>query len=99
SLGNFIFQNDSVSVLPADFYEKYDLEHSNNISDAFDVRSGNNTKGFSTNKRFWESVIAVWEMEDDHTTNITLHPIELGYGEPRHKRGVPVLSDNEEILE
>lgn len=32
SLGNFIFQNDTVSCLPAEFYEKYGLGHDDHIS-------------------------------------------------------------------
>src|SRR5699024_4465114 len=87
SLGNFIFQNDSVASLPADFYEKFNLDHSHNISDAFDTRSSNDTKGFALNQKFWESVVAEWEMEGDKVTKIKLHPVELGFGSRRHQRG------------
>lgn len=98
SLGNFIFQNDSVSALPADFYEKYDLDHTSNVSDAFDARSEGDTKGFVMNKDFWESVIAQWEIHDNNVTTIKLYPVELGFGKPRHQRGWPELSHNESIL-
>jgi poly-gamma-glutamate synthesis protein (capsule biosynthesis protein) len=38
SLGNFIFQNETVTKLPYDFYESYDLKHTDTVADAFDAR-------------------------------------------------------------
>lgn len=99
SLGNFIFQNDTVSVLPADFYEKYGLSHQHHVADALDKRSENNTKGLGVNPYVWESVIAVWDMKGKDVTSIQLHPIELGFGLPRYERGWPKLTDNQKILE
>ncbi|WP_423801862.1 CapA family protein [Neobacillus sp. SAB-20_R2A] len=98
SLGNFIFQNETVSHLPADFYEKYQLDHSNNVADALDNRTRNNTIGFGVNHKIWESVIPVWKMEGKQVTEILLYPIELGYGQERYERGWPVLSENINIL-
>lgn len=99
SLGNFIFQNDSVSHLPADFYEKYHLEHRHNVADALDARSDFNAKGLGVNRHVWESMIPMWKMENGALTEITLYPIELGYGLPRYRRGWPSLSKNICILE
>ncbi|TCP20702.1 poly-gamma-glutamate synthesis protein (capsule biosynthesis protein) [Scopulibacillus darangshiensis] len=99
SLGNFIFQNDTVSALPADFYEKYGLDADANVADALDYRSSGGTKGLGTNKSVWESVIAMWEMEGGRVTKIKLYPISLGFGLPRYQRGWPVLSDDQSILE
>ncbi|GGH88594.1 poly-gamma-glutamate synthesis protein (capsule biosynthesis protein) [Pullulanibacillus pueri] len=99
SLGNFIFQNDTVSVLPADFYEKYGLGHTHHVADALDQRSDNDTKGLGANRYVWESIIAVWNMKGKDLTGIQLHPIELGFGLPRYKRGWPMLTDNPNILE
>src|SRR5690625_3244016 len=94
SLGNFIFQNDSVEKLPADFYTKYELDHYANISDALDARSSGDTRGFAMDQRFWESVVATWSMKDGTVTEVQLHPIELGYGKSRHQRGWPKLVKN-----
>lgn len=100
SLGNFIFHNEAISTLPADFYEKYHLSHQHNVADALDKRSDNNTKGLGVNPFVWESVIAEWDMKGRNITGIRLHPIELGFGLPRYKRGWPALSEanNHRIL-
>lgn len=99
SLGNFIFQNDSVAALPADFYERYGLDHYATIADAIDQRSSNDTRGFAMNKHFWESVIAVWDMEGNETAKIKLYPIELGFGKQRHERGWPTLQKDVTVLQ
>ena len=98
SLGNFIFQNDTVPYLPTDFYEKYQLSHTDNVAYALDKRSKNNTIGFGINHKIWESVIPVWTMEKGELIELKLYPVELGYGKDRYERGWPVLSDNQDIL-
>lgn len=99
SLGNFIFQNETVSHLPADFYAKYGLGHDATVADAFDTRTANNTKGLGVNPHVWESVVPLWQMENGTIKEILLYPIELGYGQPRSQRGWPVLSENPRIVE
>jgi poly-gamma-glutamate capsule biosynthesis protein CapA/YwtB (metallophosphatase superfamily) len=99
SLGNFIFQNDTVKVLPSDFYEQYKLPPTATVADALDERSQNNTKGLGVNKGVWESVIPTWKMKDGRLTELKFYPIELGYGMPRYQRGWPHISKDEGILE
>lgn len=99
SLGNFIFQNETVPYLPADFFEKYGLDQTHNVADAFDKRSDGGTKGLGVDPFVWESVVACWEIQKGELQEITLYPIELGYGLPRYRRGWPVLSKNVQILE
>lgn len=99
SLGNFIFQNDTVSKLPSDFYEKYGLDLADNMADALDTRSKYNTIGLGANPLVWESVIPYWEMERGKTTDITLYPIALGFGQARYQRGWPRLSSSTKPLE
>lgn len=99
SLGNFIFQNDLVSKLPSDFYEKYGLGATDNTADAFDVRSKNNTIGLGVNPYVWESVIASWKIENGKLKELLLYPITLGFGVPRYRRGWPELSNDTRILE
>lgn len=93
SLGNFIFQNETVSHLPADFYEKYGLGPTNNVADAFDTRTKNNTIGFGVNPDIWLSVVPHWTMSNGELTEISLYPVELGFAKPRYDRGWPVLGD------
>lgn len=99
SLGNFIFQNETVEKLPSDFYEQYGLSHTATVTDAFDKRSENGTKGLRVNKSVWESVIPYWEMYEGTLTSLKFYPIELGYGLSRYRRGWPKLSEQTRILE
>src|SRR5690606_4156111 len=99
SLGNFIFQNDTVTHLPQDFYTKYDLGFEHNVSDALDFRSDNGQKGLGVNPDVWESIIPVWKMKNGRLEEIILYPIELGFSLPRYKRGWPKLSSTTSPLE
>lgn len=98
SLGNFIFQNDSVEYLPADFYRKYNLGLDSNVADGFDARSDNGKKGLGVNPHVWESVVTEMEWNGDQLETIKLHPIELGFKEPRYRKGWPKRSKDPTIL-
>lgn len=99
SLGNFIFQNETVTHLPSDFYETFGLGQTDSVADALDARSRNNTIGFGVKQEIWESVLPFWKMEAGELTELTLYPIELGYGQPRYRRGWPQLSKDSSILQ
>lgn len=98
SLGNFIFHNETVPTLPSDFYEKFDLGLTDNVADAIDKRSAENTRGFAADPWAWKSVIARWRWKDDALANLELIPVELGYGQHRARRGTPKLSTDPAIL-
>ena len=98
SLGNFIFENETVENLPADFYEKYELGLTENVADAVDKRSATNTKGFAVNPWAWKSVVARFGIEGEALTELQLFPVDLGFGQPRPRRGFPSLSQDEAIL-
>ena len=91
SLGNFIFQNETVSDLPGDFFKQYGLSSDTSIAEAFDRRSEGG-KGLAFNPDVWESVVPYWEMADGRISKMTLYPIALGYGEPRSRRGWPAFT-------
>ncbi|MGM8212837.1 CapA family protein [Virgibacillus sp. W0430] len=99
SLGNFIFQNDTVSNLPHDFYTKYGMGFEENVADAIDKRSDNGKKGLGVNRDVWESVIPSWTMKNGRLEKITLYPIELGFETPRYTRGWPKLATSSQALE
>ncbi|WP_077623320.1 CapA family protein [Sediminibacillus massiliensis] len=99
SLGNFIFQNDSVSHLPRDFFDKYGLDEDASVADGYDERSADGTKGLGVNPFVWESVIAKIVWSGDRAVQIELQPIDLGFDEPRYRKGWPELSGNETVLE
>ncbi len=99
SLGNFIFENETMVFQPAESYESSNLPESASVADYFDARSANDTRGFPVNKAIWESVVAQVNFRADHTLGqIILVPISLGYMEPRSQRGRPRLSSPERSI-
>ncbi len=97
SLGNFIFQNETIDPMPRDNFEIYDLPETARSTDLYDARfamddEGNPTRGFPTDSIWYESVIAVPTFDGDRLVGLKLHPIELNYEAPRSQRGTPRLA-------
>lgn len=95
SMGDFIFQNETLLRLPSDNYERYDLDGNAHVADFNDARYENDTTGFPAIPEIWEAVIAVPKFRNRQLVEVALHPISLGYGEPRQVRGRPLLADAE----
>jgi poly-gamma-glutamate synthesis protein (capsule biosynthesis protein) len=93
SLANFIFENDLVELQPADNYEKTGLSNDSLPSDYFSKRSKNDTVGFPADRKYWQSVVAQVVYDNDRTLQeVRLHPVSMGFGQPRSKRGQPYPS-------
>jgi poly-gamma-glutamate capsule biosynthesis protein CapA/YwtB (metallophosphatase superfamily) len=94
SMGNFIFENDLVELQPGDNYEKVGLGDDALPADYYDKRSKNETVGFPADRKYWQSVVAemVFNATDRSLKEIRLHPISIGFGQPRIKRGQPYPS-------
>jgi len=95
SLGDFIFQNETLLRLPYDNYARYELDENAHVADFNDKRYKNDTAGFPANPEIWEAVVAVPVFENRQLVELALHPITLGYGLPRQVRGRPMLADRE----
>lgn len=93
SLGNFIFQTETISVQPYEAYGNKGLPVDTKVGAYMDRRSKNGTAGYPTQEDIWRSVMAAWTMEDGRITQARLHPISLGMGQPRTRRGTPVPGD------
>ena len=93
SLGDFIFQNETLLRLPNENYEPYGLDEHSHVSDFNSARYNNDSTGFPASQEVWESVIAVPSWRDGVLSAILLHPITLGHGQPRQVRGRPMLAD------
>jgi poly-gamma-glutamate capsule biosynthesis protein CapA/YwtB (metallophosphatase superfamily) len=90
SMANFIFENDLVALQPADNYGKVDLPDSALPSDYYSKRSKNDTTGFPADRKYWQSVIAEVVYATDRTLKeVRLHPVAMGFGQSRTKRGQP----------
>lgn len=95
SLGNFIFNNDTVQAQPDPAYRRQGLGFDHTPGDWGATRSGDDTYGFPMDSAFFRSVIAVCKYADHKLTEIELHPLDLGFGRPMSQRGRPVLADRE----
>ena len=93
SLGDFIFQNETLLRYPTDNYEDQRLGVDAQPNDYLNRRYDNDRAGFPADRRIWESVVAVPRFEGDRLTEVALHPIGLGFGQPRQVRGRPRLAD------
>ena len=103
SLGNFIFQNETVYKMPSDFYERYNLDpYSGVVSDAYNARQeaetkpGNRShKWFTEDEKYWISVLPRMRYNGDKLSELRLYPVELGMNKTRSQRGRPMLADVE----
>lgn len=95
SLSNFIFQNDTVTHLPADLYEQFDLTPDALPSDLYETRSDHDRRGFAADPLYWESVIARVGFRRGIPSEVRLTPISLGFGRNRWRRGSPESADQE----
>lgn len=98
SLGNFIFENDTTTHQPADFYEKYGLAHDAQVGAGMDKRSQGGKVGLGVNKDVWNSVVARWNAEDGKIKELCLYPITLDQSLPRYRRGLPRLTRDTDVL-
>ena len=61
SVGNFVFQNETVGFFPADAYERFDLDLKATPSDFLDARTNGGKKGHPSDPAYWENMFAVCE--------------------------------------
>jgi poly-gamma-glutamate capsule biosynthesis protein CapA/YwtB (metallophosphatase superfamily) len=100
SLGDFIFENDLVALQPADNYDKVGLDGDALPSDYYSKRSKNDTVGFPADRRYWQSaVVEVVYSREGALKQVRLHPIALGFGNARSKRGQPAPASKKEAAE
>jgi poly-gamma-glutamate capsule biosynthesis protein CapA/YwtB (metallophosphatase superfamily) len=95
SLGDFIFQNETLLRLPAENYQTYRLGDTAQVADFNAARYSNDTRGFPVQREIWESVVAIPKFKGEELLSIELHPITLGFGKPQAVRGRPMLADPE----
>ena len=98
SVGNFIFETDTVSHQPWDAFANRKMPADTKVGHYMDVRSKNGTAGYCVQWPIWKAVMAAWTMEDGKLTQVQLYPIELGMEKPRSQRGVPVMNRSEKTL-
>lgn len=92
SLGDFLFQNETLERLPYENYQRYGLGEMDGLADFNAARYRNDTVGFPAIPEIWEAVVAVPEWNGSQLADLTLHPITLGHGKPVSVRGRPMMA-------
>ena len=98
SLGNFVFQTETVSAQPADAFENKGLDIEMAVEEYMDNRSKNGTRGYCVQENIWRSVMAGFTLEDGVIQEITLYPITLDMHLPRKEMGSPRLAEDNSVL-
>ncbi len=99
SLGNFIFQNDTVTTFPAESYARFGLGPDATPADFFEARTDNETKGFPAYPEFWHSIMAVCRFKAHKLAAVEVLPIDLGFKLNRAQRGRPIIAAGERAEE
>lgn len=99
SLGNFIFETDTVRVQPADAYENADMPNTTTVGAYIGMRNHNGTTGYIVQKNIWRSIMAGFTVENGRICQIRLYPIDLHMEKPRARIGVPSIAENDDVLE
>ena len=95
SLGDFMFQNETLLRLPTGNYDSYSLDEQAHVADFNDKRYSNDTEGFPANPEIWEAVVAVPVFRGKTLKELALYPITLGHGLPRQVRGRPLFASGD----
>ena len=95
SLGDFIFQNETLLRLPSENYAPYNLGANQHVNDFNDARYNFDKSGFPADPMIWEAVVAVPKFRGEQLTELALHPITLGHGKARSIRGRPMFAEGQ----
>ena len=94
SVGDFIFENETLLRFPAEAYEAIGLGRDAEIGDFNDTRSDHDRRGFNADREVWESFVATLQWRGRQMAGIRLYPITLGFGLSMTERGRPRLADS-----
>lgn len=99
SIGNFIFETETVALQPFDAFSSKGLPIDMKIGDYMDHRSRNGTRGYIVQENIWRAVMPSWTIEDGRIRDVRLYPIDLAQHGTRSQRGIPKLSRSNAALE
>lgn len=93
SLGNFVFQNDKIKKLPADFWDKYQYPARLTVEEGMARKTRGGSIGLETDKNNYLSVVPIMEFEQDRLIQLGLLPISLQFEQESRWKGLPVIAD------
>lgn len=99
SLGNFVFQTETIAAQPYDAFMKMRLSQETRVGEYMDNRSKGGTVGYPAMPDIWQAFAAGWTMQDGKIQDVKLYPLELGMHASRAQRGWPRLSYSTATLE
>ncbi len=94
-LGAFVVQLETVQYLPEEAYERYALGIEATPYDFANTRYSGDTRGHPADRLQWEQAIFEVDFGGHGFSQIRIHPIELGFGQPRYQRGRPLIASPE----
>ena len=74
SVGNLVFQNETVGFFPADAYERFDFDLKATPADFLDARTAGGKKGHPSDPAYWENMFAVCDFADRKLTRNSRPP-------------------------
>ncbi len=95
SLGDFVFENETIERFPDDAYAAIGLGRDAQIGDFNETRSDHDRKGFNTDREIWESMLATVDWDGKRLAGVTIYPLTLGFGQPMTERGRPTIATGE----
>ena len=96
SLGNFIFQNQSVRLLPPDFMEQYGLPADASAAQGLAARAACSSGSLQKNVWAYRTAIPRFTFEEGRLIKLQLLPVSLGEDAPRPYRAWPRPADAKE---
>ncbi len=92
-IGAFAFQIETMRYLPAEAYERYNLDARATPADFLQARYAGDTRGHTGNPLQWEQVFAICDFAGDDVEQVRIYPTDLGHQGPRTRRGRPFLAE------
>jgi poly-gamma-glutamate synthesis protein (capsule biosynthesis protein) len=93
SVGDFIFENETLLRFPAEAYEAIGLGRDAEIGEFNETRSDHDRRGFNADREVFESFVATLQWSGRQITGLRLYPISLGFGGSMTERGRPKLAE------
>ena len=94
SIGNFIFQTETVEFQPWDAYANRNMPLDTKVGAYMDDRSKNGTAGYCVQWPIWNAVMGAWTLEDGEITEV-----DCCYGNCVYQPNCPIAREIEELLE
>lgn len=98
SLGNFIFQTETVSLQPAEAYLSKGFDKNTSVREYMNARSKNGTQGYIVQPNIWRAAMASLTIEDGKITDITLYPIDIGLDNDTKQVSFPTISHTKDTI-